>query len=50
MGLPRWMMLACLDPSATFTHGSRVGNSGATIVSTGARKPRSYPMLPTISS
>jgi hypothetical protein len=34
-----------------FTHGSFVGNSGAAIVSIGARKIATrYPMLPTISN
>jgi hypothetical protein len=35
IGRPRWM-LAC--GRAAFTRGKRVGNSGATMVSTGARK------------
>jgi hypothetical protein len=49
IGCPRLRMLAW-EPFV-FTHGSFVGNSGAAIVSIGARKIATrYPMLPTISN
>jgi hypothetical protein len=37
-------------PAGVFTHASPVGNSGAAIVSTGARNRASQPIEPTISS
>jgi hypothetical protein len=48
IGLPRWITLT--PRPATFAHGKPEGNSGATIVSTGARKLRAYPIEPTISN
>ena len=46
-GRPRWIVAgAC----RVFTHGARLGNGGAAILSGGARSPSAQPIEPTISS